>query len=314
MFNLSIIVPANGTQSEIDNTLVSVLENRPADCEVLVPHNAGYQDPYDLGDEVAFVSSNLQGLAGLLNAAIAASQAPIIHVLMPGTEVSANWSDDAVEQLLKTTKLAALAPQIQDLTSARRIAGAGVRYTSGGKKHVVGAGHRVRSRKRHPQVDGPLLQAAFIRRDVFDEIGWLTGRFGDYHIDTDLAARLHAAELRCQIIDTPIIRGTVPKAPRGFSAGRRAESLYRCHSGNVVAHGWHVACDFVRQLPSPAAATSVLGRCVGRLVAVRAPRDKEVPTSQSADDQSVTLSFAEARDARQVRDKEGPDARYSKSA
>jgi len=62
---LSIVIPATGTQEQLDQTLVSVLENRPSDCEVIVPHAFDYKDPYDLHDEVTFVGSAAENLVSL---------------------------------------------------------------------------------------------------------------------------------------------------------------------------------------------------------------------------------------------------------
>ncbi len=42
---LSIIVPYCRDEAAFETTLVSVLENRPNQCEVLVPHDGSYQDP-----------------------------------------------------------------------------------------------------------------------------------------------------------------------------------------------------------------------------------------------------------------------------
>ena len=39
---LTIVIPAIGNQSDIDDTLVSVLENRPASCAVLLAHPVSY--------------------------------------------------------------------------------------------------------------------------------------------------------------------------------------------------------------------------------------------------------------------------------
>ena len=52
---LSIIIPCLGGGAEFDGTLVSVLQNRPADCEVIVAHTDDYGDPYALRGEVEFV-------------------------------------------------------------------------------------------------------------------------------------------------------------------------------------------------------------------------------------------------------------------
>ena len=68
MTHLSIIIPAAGPQVSIDDTLLSVLENRPEDCEVILAHPEGYVDPYDLADEVQMISAPTHSLLGLWNA------------------------------------------------------------------------------------------------------------------------------------------------------------------------------------------------------------------------------------------------------
>ena len=48
---LSIIIPHRNDQL-LEETILSVLENRPRDCEIIVAHDGSYCDPYQLVDEV----------------------------------------------------------------------------------------------------------------------------------------------------------------------------------------------------------------------------------------------------------------------
>ena len=57
MLRLSIVIPVLGDQKPLDDTLVSILENRPANCELVVVHNTPYNDPYGLSGEVQFVQA-----------------------------------------------------------------------------------------------------------------------------------------------------------------------------------------------------------------------------------------------------------------
>ena len=66
---LSIVIPCLGGAADFDGTLVSVLQNRPADCEVLVLHTEPYDDPYGLRNEVRFMESR-GSLVDLLNVAV----------------------------------------------------------------------------------------------------------------------------------------------------------------------------------------------------------------------------------------------------
>ena len=72
---LSIVIPSVGDCNLLEDSLVSVLENRPADCEVLVVHNRPYDDPYNLAGEVRFVQANPRaGLAECLDMGTAAGR------------------------------------------------------------------------------------------------------------------------------------------------------------------------------------------------------------------------------------------------
>ena len=96
MLRLSIVIPVLGDPQQLDDTLVSVLENRPANCEIVVVHNRPYHDPYRLSDEVRFIEAERgTALAECLNRGLAASRASVVHVLTCGVEVSAGWADVA---------------------------------------------------------------------------------------------------------------------------------------------------------------------------------------------------------------------------
>ena len=64
MPRLSIVIPVLGNLDRLEDTLVSVLANRPADCQVVVVLDQPYADPYDLKDEVQFIELPGQGRLG----------------------------------------------------------------------------------------------------------------------------------------------------------------------------------------------------------------------------------------------------------
>ena len=71
MARLTIILPALGSDTQLEETLVSVLQNRPDDSDVLVVHPGNYDDPYELAGEVNFLPMPAgSGLLACLNAAI----------------------------------------------------------------------------------------------------------------------------------------------------------------------------------------------------------------------------------------------------
>lgn len=150
---LSIIVPAVGPQSDLDNTLVSVLENRPANTEIVVPHAEKYQDPYGLSDEVRFVASDGDQPLHLLNVGIQASRGEVIHLLHSGMEVTPNWTASILDRFDAEPDVAAIGSSIKGSSKADL---AGVRYRAGGTaKHV-----RVK-RRQTAEIDGPCIEAGF---------------------------------------------------------------------------------------------------------------------------------------------------------
>src|SRR5688572_24937936 len=93
---LSIVIPCVGGAAEFDGTLVSVLQHRPADCEVVVLHTEQYDDPYDLQGEVEFRRSQHQTVVELVNEGLAAATGDIVHVLGCGVEATEGWADAAL--------------------------------------------------------------------------------------------------------------------------------------------------------------------------------------------------------------------------
>lgn len=313
MLKLSIIVPAYGSQQEIDNTLLTVLENRPAACEVVVPHPDTYEDPYDLSDEVRFVQVAQTGITALLNGAIASCQSEIIHLLGSGTLATRDWTDPILSRFDEDESIAAISPLLLDSQRPTRTAAAGIRYAGSGSKCWVGRGSRIGKRPRRYQVDGPAWHAAFFRRKTLLKVGPFREDFGVFHLDSDYAARLRAAQLTCVHEADSRLMTTLPTAPRGWQAGRQAELLYRTHRATFgsarsrLAHSLLVGWESLRQFPTPSAFTTLLGRAHG--VVTRCPAEIPAPAHHDAcEDASLatpTLRFEMARDNRSQASQDG---------
>ncbi len=115
MPRLSIIVPVLGCASRLETTLVSVLEHRPDDCEVLVVLDTPYEDPYELAGEVQFIESpGAVGFAASVNAGIQASCADFVHVLAAGVEVCEGWADFALPHF-RDPRVSAVSPIVHDV-------------------------------------------------------------------------------------------------------------------------------------------------------------------------------------------------------
>ncbi|MEI7862936.1 MAG: glycosyltransferase, partial [Planctomycetota bacterium] len=96
---LSIVIPAPGDTQALEETLVSVLENRPAHCEVIVALGCEYADPWNIGDEVQFVRAEGLGLVACVNAGIAASTGSVVHLLAAGWKATPGWTEAALVRL-----------------------------------------------------------------------------------------------------------------------------------------------------------------------------------------------------------------------
>ena len=94
---LSIIVPLMGDLKRFEDTLVSVLENQPERSEVVVVLNEPYDDPYELRGEVKFVEAPPGAdLVDCFACGLAASNAPVVHMIASGFEATPGWADAAL--------------------------------------------------------------------------------------------------------------------------------------------------------------------------------------------------------------------------
>lgn len=272
MTKLSIVIPATGSQESVDSTLISVLENRPDDCEVVLAHGPDYHDPYDLGDEVCFVESTGETSLELLAAGIESAGGQLIHWLGCGVVATDGWTAPVVSLFDKQPQLGAASPTLVDPARTDRILANGIRYGASGGVSLVGCGKKLKSNVRPAKrIDGPLLQAGFVRAAVLDAVGPMTDRFGEQHIDSEFAARLRGFQVSCQHVPESQLVGLDLSNARGFRDGYCSEKLYWYHRhqfgmvSRTVAHAFQGAFDVTRQLPSPSAATALLGRACGML-------------------------------------------------
>jgi hypothetical protein len=112
---LSIIIPHLLDDSGLEITLLSILENRESDFEVLLAHDGRYNDPYGLDqDELILIESEPgASFSQQLNLAVSAACSPVVQVLLPGAVVDPNWSDEALH-LLRDKSVSAVCQPIQD--------------------------------------------------------------------------------------------------------------------------------------------------------------------------------------------------------
>lgn len=274
MPRLSILIPFAGDVEPFESTLASVLQNRPADCEVLVAHAGDYSDPYQLGDEVAFVkaegsSNQLQ----LLNAAIAQAEGEVLHVLLGGAEVAEGWSEAPLAHF-DDDEVALVAPLLISANSPTRIAARGVNYGKSGTRKLSGAGARISDRSlNNVTVLGPTLHAGFIRASAIQSLGGFDESMGDQFADIDLALSLNY--LGFEAVFEPqsriSIQPSVLCSPATFATGRRAERLF--WRNRLQRSGWlgtllHPVVAMTQAascLPKWNSISQLLGRAIGCL-------------------------------------------------
>src|SRR5437867_772038 len=83
-----------GNAELMEAGLVSVLENRPSACEVLLVLNGPYGDPYQLHDEVRFIAGpNGATWTESCNLGLEHASGEIVHLLRPGVQVTPDWTN-----------------------------------------------------------------------------------------------------------------------------------------------------------------------------------------------------------------------------
>jgi GT2 family glycosyltransferase len=266
---LSIIIPVLGDPRQFEETLVSVLENRPADCEVLVALNQAYDDPYDLSDEVRVVSCpGRAGLAAVVNAALAVGRGPIIHVLGCGVEVRPGWSDAALSYF-DDPQVASVAPLLLNAADPQRIATAGLDYAAGGVVRAVGRGKPAATAGRlRAELLGPDLAAAFYRRSALAAVEGFSESVGTPWVGMDTALRL--AVHGWQAVLAPESHATTDPAklarPNALRRGWQAERFFwrwapaEGWAYSLAAHALHLAVRCLACVVRPSGLGELLGR------------------------------------------------------
>jgi hypothetical protein len=194
---LSIIVPLMGDLQRLEDTLVSVLENQPERSAVIVVLNEPYADPYDLQSEVTFVEAP-QGadLVDCFACGLAASRAPIVHMIAAGLEATPGWTDPALARFAEAD-VAAVAPVVVDRDNPDRILSAGLRWTAAGSTSRIAAGKRLhRFVANDRRLCGPELAVSFYRREVLQTIGTLQHHGSELAAATEVGMALRKAGYR----------------------------------------------------------------------------------------------------------------------
>ncbi len=197
MPRLSIIVPHRHHDARLEATLLSVLENRPDDSEIIVVHDGSYSDPYRLDDEVIFIAEQpASNTLQLLNAGLMASCSPAVCVLLDGHTVSADWSESPLNRLLGEETAAVAVPIASTRNpSSRRASAHGIdaRLLRPG----MAQSGRVELTSGRGDCIGPLLACGFYRRKVLLALGGWNDALDEHTADVELALALRALGFNC---------------------------------------------------------------------------------------------------------------------
>jgi hypothetical protein len=266
------VICCPGHPAEFEDTLVSVLQNRPPQCEVLVVHAHRYDDPYDLSDEVLFRHvAGRPSLTELANRGLQTAEGEIVHLLDCRLTATEGWAEEALAKF-EDPEVVAVSPLVISAVD-KRVVSAGVSYGIGGARKVAGTGLELKSPKASKlNPDGPTLAAGFYRRETLLAIGGWQELLSVYAADVDLAQRMQALELRTAVASNCHLLEARPEhCPAGFSRGRAMERLFwQQHSArksilSLIAHAFVVCADALMRLPKGEALTTLIGRTVGLL-------------------------------------------------
>ncbi|MFV1966297.1 MAG: glycosyltransferase family 2 protein [Pirellulaceae bacterium] len=270
MPRLSIVIPCLSENEQFENTLISVLRNRPRDCEVLVIYPGTYPDPYDLEGEVCFVETRSEAsLLELVHVGWARSTGEVVHILQCGMQVDEGWTDAILARFDKLS-IGSVSPLVERQSEDSGRIVAGVRHGLLGRKLVYRASSA--SPQTAPTILGPTLAAGFYRRAALEEVRGFDAVVGDRYGDVDVALALESAGYDSVCEPSSLVTATrTENQPLGFADARRAERLFWKHlpphekTGRIFLHLMTVVAEFLFPFPGPRRAVRLLGRLVGSL-------------------------------------------------
>ncbi len=191
MPRLSLIVPFQCDSQALENTLVSVLELRSPDDELLIVHRGEYQDPYGLqGNEAMVLETPAStSLAEQLNIAVQNATGDVLQVVLPGTVLEHDWCVDA---------LAAFDELDVDMI-ALGVSGSGANSLQYGFEADLIPQRRATGEAS--KIAGPLLAGTMIRRSAIECLGgWNTKIPGDL-IDFELCLMAKLLGLQVGVVE-----------------------------------------------------------------------------------------------------------------
>lgn len=225
MPRISIII-AHQHDQRLEDTLLSVLECRPRDCEVIVAHDGSYADPYQLADEVLFIETNAScSQTTKVNEALYAACSPVVHLLSEGVKVTEGWCEAPALRIARQESVA-IAPLIET-TDGKMTTYAGL-----DEQRLNTRGLQTIRRNQAPtSCAGPMLAAGFYSRKLLLGLGGLMEGVDSGVVDVDLALTLHDLGLSCEVESRSVVHATTQEiqTPRNAGAFGDLASILTAH-------------------------------------------------------------------------------------
>lgn len=284
MPRFSVVIPHRRDDERLEVTLLSVLENRPSNCEVLVVHDGSYANQYSLEDEVVFVDTE-SGVSDveMLNAGLLAACSPFVNTLMDGVVVEAGWADGAVELLTAHEEVASVAVPVER--------GGAASY--GIDKRALGNLSRLRRKdvlqsRLQDVCGGAQIACGLFRKSVLLALGgFVEGSIPAAELDFAYALKALKLDSLCDCDSLAV--DTYTNDQSDFEVGKVAASHGAVGSGVVAA-----VCDFPAALLStPAKALQWCGQIAASETSKTRRRLKEAKEQlvQRKKQQAQTLRF-----------------------
>jgi hypothetical protein len=247
-----------------------------------------YANPYQLDDEVEFLTGAGRNWVDCVNAGFSRCRANIVHLLGAGTQVEERWTQHALEHFA-ADEMGLVTPLVVSASEPARIISAGVRYGLGGSRFVVTRATQGASNL------APSSTAGFYRLEMLARLGGYSSAVGDEYADLDLALRAAAAGWRIASEPRSRVFGRLlPPPTREFRSGRCAEQFFWRHLPNrrtAFALAGH-AVGIAGEILSSAVRPGNLLHCVGRLGAIWPAREIRPDLSNVAiQDEALTANL-----------------------
>lgn len=229
MPRLSVIIAATAAPDPLEETLLSVLESRPPQCDIVVAVAGNYLDPYDLGGEVAILNlPPTTAWSDLVRQAVERTTSDAVLLLSAGARwLPKDWTD---------WKAAFGDPDV-GIVAPTLISAAGSRFAGLDPDRADCTWIPIASRDE----SSPSGWALGVRKSAWTAVGGFDPNFGPGRTELDLLHTLRAGgwKLAASPCEVQLPEEAFASPALGFAAGAEAARfLARRHPG---IGGWAAA-------------------------------------------------------------------------